>query len=87
MSKIIIAHAVEDVAKWKGFDDERAKVLGKYASNIQSHTDVAGGNLVAVSMSVHDKDGLCAMLKSGDDEETHRRHGVIKPLTILKADD
>ncbi len=49
--------------------------------------DVAGGNVVAVSMSVHDKDGLCAMLKSGDGEETHRRPGIIKPLTILKAND
>lgn len=87
MSKIVITHAVTDVAIWKSFNAERVSGLEKFASDIQSHIDIAGGNMVAVSMNVHDKDGLCSMLNSGDDEETHRRHGVIRPLTILKAGD
>lgn len=85
MSKLVITHAVEDVARWKTFDQERIDVLGKFATDIESHVDLAGGNMVAVSMNVHDPDGLSAMLASGSDEELHRRHGVLKPLTILKA--
>lgn len=86
MSKIVITHAVEDVARWKNFDDERVEVLGKYASDIESHIDVDGGNMVAVTMNVRDKEGLYALLKSSGDDHTHNRHGVIQPLTVMEAD-
>lgn len=85
MTKIIITHAVEDVAKWKRFDDERVEILGKYATDVESHVDVDGSNMVAVSMTVHDKEGLCALLKSSADSDAHNEHGVIQPLTVLKA--
>lgn len=85
MSKIIITHAVEDVAKWKSFDEERAEGLSSVAKNISSHVDVNGGKMVAVSMDVTDKDGLCAIVKNADNSEAMRRHGVVLPLTILKG--
>lgn len=85
MSKIIITHAVEDVAKWKSFDDERNEGLSNVATDIRSHIDVDGGTTVAVSMNVTDRDGLCAIIKNAGNSEAMRRHGVVLPLTILKG--
>ena len=83
MSKIIVSHTVEDVAKWKSFDEERRKNIGAFGSDIQSYSDPNGSNSVAVTMTVTDPEGLQAFIKSETCDAIMKRHGVIKPVTTL----
>ena len=85
MPKIIATHTVEDVASWKGFDDERSKNLGAFATDIESYIDPEGGNAIALSMNVTDPEGFKAFLASETCDAIMRKHGVIKPITIFQA--
>lgn len=41
--------------------------------------------MVAVSMTVTCKEGLCTMIKNAANSEAMHRHGVLMPLTVMKA--
>lgn len=86
MSEIVLTHRVEDVAKWKGFDDERSANLGAFAKNIKSHIDVNGGDLVALTMTITDRDGMSAYMKSDACGAIMKQHGVIEPVNMMKHD-
>jgi len=83
MARIIVTHKVEDVARWKAFDDERSSNLGAFGTGIESYTDADGGNTVGVGMTVTDRDGLETFMQSETCEAIMRRHGVIKPIMVL----
>ncbi len=83
MSKLVITHKVEDVAKWKSFDTERSTNMAAFASDISSYVDTNGGNSIAVSMTVTDLDGLKNFMQSETCDAIMRKHGVIKPVTVL----
>lgn len=84
MSEIVLTHRVEDVAKWKSFDDERSANLGAFATNIKSHVDVDGGDLVALTMTITDRDGMRAYMKSDACGAIMKQHGVIQPVNMMK---
>jgi hypothetical protein len=83
MPKVIATHTVENVTKWKSFDDERKTNLGAFGRDIESYVDPDGGNGVAVSMTVTDPEGLKAFLQSETCDAIMRKHGVIKPVSML----
>ncbi len=85
MPKIIVTHKVENVAKWKSFDEERSKNMAAFASDIASFVDTNGGNSIAVSMTVTDPEGLHAFMQSETCDAIMRKHGVIKPVTVLSG--
>ncbi len=85
MSKIIVTHKVEDVAKWKSFDEERSTNMAAFASDVASYIDANGSNSIAVSMTVTDPEGLHAFMQSETCDAIMRKHGVIKPVTVLTA--
>ncbi len=82
MSRIVVTHKVEDVVKWKSFDEERRVNMGAFGTDIQSFVDMGGGSSVALSMTVTDPDGLQAFIQSEMCDAIMRRHGVIKPVTV-----
>ena len=82
MSKIVVTHKVEDVAKWKSFDGERCTNMGAFGTDIESFVNLNGSNSVAVSMTVTDPEGLQAFMQSETCDGIMRRHGVIKPVTV-----
>lgn len=84
MTKILATHTVEDVALWKSFEDERQSNMSAFGTDIQSYIDPNGGNAVAVAMTVTDPDGLQTFLQSETCDAIMRKHGVIKPVTMLK---
>jgi len=86
MSEIVLTHRVEDVAKWKSFDAERSQNLGAFARNIKSHVSVDGGDLVALTMTVTDRDAMCACMKSDACGAVMKQHGVIAPVSMMKHD-
>jgi len=84
MSRLVITDALEDVEKWKPFEDERAGLLGKFATDIGTHADIDAGNMVGLTMLVQDAEGRDAMLKSSVDSDLHRRHGGTAALRVFK---
>lgn len=83
LTQTVFTHKVEDVAKWKGFDDERARNMGAFGTDIQSFIDPSGGNMVAVTMNVTDPEGLRVFMKSETSGSIARKHGVIPPINVM----
>ena len=83
MTRIIITHRVEDIAKWKSFDGDRSTNMAAFAKDVFSFVEPQGSNSVAVSMTVTDMDGFTAFLQSETCDAIMRKHGVIKPVTML----
>jgi len=83
MTQTVFTHKVEDVAKWKAFDDERVRNMGAFGTNILSFVDQNGGNMVAVSMNVTDPDGLRTFMQSETSGSIARKHGVIPPINVM----
>lgn len=86
MSEIVLTHRVEDVTKWKSFDDERSANLGVFATNIKSYVDVNGSDLVALTMTITDPEGMSAYMKSEACGAVMKQHGVIEPVNMMKSD-
>ena len=63
--------------------DERAAVIGKYATNVTDYVAADGSNNVAITADIHDMAGLQALMESPSPEDaaTEERHGVIQPIT------
>lgn len=85
MPKVVLTCKVEDVAKWKTFDDERNESLGKFATNIQSHIDIDRSNTVALTMDLHDEEGFYAMHNLDDGDPKMKQQGIIRPVMIMSA--
>ncbi len=83
MTYTVFTHKVDDVAKWKSFDEERAINMGAFGTAIRSFVDQGGDNRVAVSMNVTDPDGLRVFMQSETSGSIARKHGVIPPINVL----
>jgi hypothetical protein len=83
MPKMVMTHAVVDVARWLQGKAERAAAIGKYAKNVLDHVAADGSKKVAVTADITDMPGLQAMLASPPPEvaATMERHGVVQPVT------
>ena len=83
MSRIVIAHAVQNVERWLGGKAERAASLPG-ATNITDLVAMDGSNHAAVMFDIDDPDALKAMLSSIPPEVAAQAesHGVIMPMTV-----
>ena len=85
MPKVIVTHAVADVATWLGFHEERVAAIGQLGgTNVTDHVAHDGSTTIAVSCDVEDVAALVAALSSPPAEvaESMERHGVQPPLTV-----
>jgi hypothetical protein len=84
MPKIVITHAVKDIETWLKGKEERAAVIGRYATKVTDHVAMDGSNNVAVTADVHDMAGAQAMMTSPSPEDAalEEKHGVIQPMTV-----
>jgi len=85
MPRIVVTHAVEDVARWlEGKAERAAAVEGLSGSNVSDYVAEDGSNNVAISCDVSDLAAMQAELESPSPEvaEPMQKHGVIPPLTV-----
>jgi hypothetical protein len=54
MRKLVITHAVADIERWLKGKEERAAVIGPYATNVTDHLAMDGSNDVAITADIHD---------------------------------
>lgn len=85
MTKIVATHRVTDIKRWKSLEAERRESMGAFVSEITSYVDPNGGDTVALTMTVHDPEGLKAFLQSNACADIMKRHGVIQPVTVLTS--
>jgi hypothetical protein len=85
MTKVVATHKVVNVEKWKALESERREHMGPFADDIAGYVDPNGGDTVAVSMTVHDPEGLQAFLQSATCAALLEQHGVIQPVTFLTS--
>lgn len=79
---MVIIHSVVDVERWLGGKDERAAVIGAYATNVTDYVAADGSNNIAITADVHDVEGAQAMMASPSPEAAAamERHGVTPPI-------
>ena len=85
MPKVVITHAVEDVARWLEGKAERATAVEALSgSNVSDYVARDGSNNVAVVCDVSDPAAIQAELDNPSPEvaEPMQKHGVIPPLTM-----
>ncbi len=79
MSRMIVTHAVKDVDQWLAYRDQTVEAFAPYATNIFFCTIPEGGNNVAISLNVHDMDGMMAMTETPEHKALVEKAGVIHP--------
>jgi hypothetical protein len=82
MPKIVATHAVEDKDHWASFHSERVEVFAPYGTDLVDHM-TPDSNQVAVTVNIHDMEGLMGSLKGPEMQEAMNRHGVIQPVTFF----
>ena len=84
MPKMVATHAVVEIERWLQGKDERAAIMGKYATDVTDHVAADGSNNVAITADIHDLPGLQALMDSpsAEDVAAQERHGVIQPVTV-----
>ena len=84
MPRIVITHDVVDMERWLKGKDERAEAIGSIGTDVSDHVAMDDSNRVAVTASIHDMDGLRALLDSPPPEVAAlmEAHGVVPPLTV-----
>ena len=79
MPKMVVTHAVKDVDQWVATHAKATKFFAPYATDVVFYTIPEGGNNVAVSLNVHDMDGLMAAIQTPEHNELHDEGGIIDP--------
>ncbi len=84
MPKMVVTHSVVEIERWLQGKDERAAIIGKYATNVTDHVAADGSNNVAITADIHDLPGLQQLMASPSPEDTatEERHGVVQPITV-----
>ena len=83
MPRVVITHAVQDLARWLEGKAERASALPG-ATNVTDLVAMDGSNHAAVMFDIDDADALMAVLSSVPPEMAAQAesHGVIMPMTV-----
>jgi hypothetical protein len=83
MPRMVITHAVVDVARWLDGKAERAAAIGMAGTNVIDYVAADGSNNIAVTVDIHDLDAAQALMDSPPPEVAAQMeaHGVIPPLT------
>lgn len=79
MPRIVVTHAVKDVEQWLAYRTKTREAFAPYATDVFFYTIPEGGNHVAISLNVHDMDGLMALSNSAEHQALTEEAGVIHP--------
>ena len=79
MPRMIVTHAVKDVDQWLACRDKAVEAFAPYATDVFFFTIPEGGNNVAVSLNVHDMEGLMALSQTPEHQAFTEEAGVIHP--------
>ena len=77
MTRMIVTHAVKDVDQWLACRARTLAAFAPYATDIFFCTIPEGGNNVAISLNVHDMDGLMALSQSPEHQAFTDEAGII----------
>jgi len=75
MPKMVVTHAVVEVERWLQGKDERAAIIGQYATDVTDHVAADGSNSVAITADIHDLDGLQKLRANFD-----QRHAKVSEM-------
>jgi hypothetical protein len=81
MPRVVFTHAVSDVPAWASHKAERAGFFEDFATDIVDYLPTDGGSTVAVSVNVHDMEGMQAALETPEAIALEESHGVIQPIS------
>ena len=84
MPKVVITHAVEDIARWlEGKEGRAAAIESGTGSNETDFVAADGSNNIAVTADVSDVAAIQSMLASPSPEVLAKMqdHGVVPPIT------
>lgn len=84
MPKVVITHAVEDIARWlEGKEGRAAAIESGTGSNVTDFVASDGSNNIAVTADVSDVAAIQSMLASPSPEVLAKMqdHGVVPPIT------
>jgi hypothetical protein len=86
MSKVIIAHAVEDMENWLRRRPQRVADLVPFADSITDLVANDGSLRVAVALEVHDLVGLRAAMANLTPERAASiaEQGIVAPFTVYE---
>lgn len=79
MPRMIVTHAVKDVDQWLAYRTQTLEAFAPYATDVFFCTIPEGGNNVAISLNVHDMDGMMAMVETAEHQALTEKAGVIHP--------
>ena len=82
MPRIVASHAVEDKHRWASFHSERVEVFAPYGTHVVDYM-TPDSNQVAVTVNIHDMEGLMGSLQGPEMKAAMDRHGVIQPVTFF----
>lgn len=85
MPKVVVTHAVVDVARWlEGKTERAAAIESGSGSNVVDHVAQDGSNSVALTADVDDLAAMGAMLSNPSPEvvAAMESHGVVQPLVV-----
>ena len=83
MTKMVFIQEIEDVTKWLDMADARKKVLGRFAKDIVFHLDADAGNQVALTMDVHDLEGLRSYSRSAEGQAQLQKGGNLRQVAYF----
>ena len=84
MPKVVITHAVEDIARWlEGKEGRATAIESGTGSNVTDFVAADGSNNIAVTADVSDVAAIQSMLASPSPEVLAKMqdHGVVPPIT------
>lgn len=82
MPRVIFTHRVRDRNQWASKHSERVAAFAAWGSNVVDYLGADGGNQVAVSVDVHDLEGMQAALSSPEIAAAKQAHGVLDPIEV-----
>lgn len=87
MTKAVIVHNVVDIERWLQGKEERAAIIGRFATDIQDYLAEDGSNQIALTFDVHDMEGLRSIASSPSEGDAAgmKQRGVIPPLKVFVA--
>ncbi|MFZ1399676.1 MAG: hypothetical protein WAS33_22415 [Candidatus Promineifilaceae bacterium] len=77
MSRMIVTHAVKDVDQWLACRAKALEAFAPYATDIFFCTLPEGGHNVALSLNVHDMEGMMAMTQTPKHQAFSEEAGII----------
>lgn len=79
MTRMVVTHAVKDVDLWLASRARFVEAFAPYATDLCLYTIPDGGNNVAISMNVHDMEGVWALTETPEHKAMVEEAGIIHP--------